>query len=203
MKTAVFADESGRAGPERGVRPPAADDVLRRLWTCPLRRNGLSIPAWKRGGIEISVGRTMSVAAEHVIREQAAAGVQRRHRLQHGWTVVLALGDLVALVLSYASTYVVANLIAPPAVTAPNWLLILLAAVAAPVWIGIFTGYHLYENDRQRISVASFDEVGDIFHALLAGSLGFLLLAQVLRRLENWWIYSALEASLFLAAAIV
>ena len=116
---------------------------------------------------------------------------------------MLAGGDVFALVISYSATYIVANWIAPPAVSAPMSLLIALAIVAVPVWVALFTAYHLYDNDNLRISTASFDELGSVFHALLAGSLAFLLLAQVLRRLENWWIYSALEAALFLSATIV
>ena len=116
---------------------------------------------------------------------------------------MLAGGDLVALVVAYTTTFVAANVIAPPAVVAPGWFLALVALVAAPTWLALFAAYHLYDHDNLRISVASFDEVGEVFHALLAGSLVFLLLAQVLRRLADWWIYSAVEAALFLTAAIV
>jgi exopolysaccharide biosynthesis polyprenyl glycosylphosphotransferase len=123
--------------------------------------------------------------------------------LKRGRTLILASGDLVALVLAYTATYIAANQIAPPAVDAPSWLMALLALLAAPTWIALFVAYHLYDHDNLRISVASFDEVGAIFHALLAGSLAFLLLAQVLRRLADWWIYSAVEAALFLTAAII
>jgi exopolysaccharide biosynthesis polyprenyl glycosylphosphotransferase len=124
-------------------------------------------------------------------------------RFARGRVWILAGGDLLALGIAYSATYVVANRVAPPAVTAPTWLLITLVLIAVPVWTAVFTSYHLYDNDHRRISVASFDEVGDIFHALLAGSLGFLLLAQILRRFENWWIYSALEAAFFLTGALV
>ncbi|MGH3112600.1 MAG: sugar transferase, partial [Gaiellaceae bacterium] len=123
--------------------------------------------------------------------------------LRRGRTFILAAVDLVALAVAYAATYIAANQIAPPAITAPGWVMVTLALVAVPVWIGFFTAYHLYDHDNLRISVASFDEVGDVFHALLAGSLVFLLLAQVLRRLADWWIYSALESALFLMAAVV
>jgi exopolysaccharide biosynthesis polyprenyl glycosylphosphotransferase len=116
---------------------------------------------------------------------------------------MLAGGDLIALVAAYTTTFVAANVIAPPAVVAPGWFLALLALVAAPTWLALFAAYHLYDHDNLRISVASFDEVGEVFHALLAGSLVFLLLAQILRRLADWWIYSAVEAALFLTAAIV
>ena len=40
-----------------------------------------------------------------------------------------------------------------------------------PVWIAIFTAYNLYERQNRSISLATFDEVGELFHALLAGSL--------------------------------
>jgi exopolysaccharide biosynthesis polyprenyl glycosylphosphotransferase len=131
------------------------------------------------------------------------AAADRRARFARGRVWMLASGDILALTVAYGATFVAGDQIAPPAVTAPTWLLITLALIAVPVWLAVFTSYHLYDNDQHRITVASFDEVGDVFHALLAGSLGFLLLAQVLRRLEDWWIYSALEAALFLIGALV
>jgi exopolysaccharide biosynthesis polyprenyl glycosylphosphotransferase len=116
---------------------------------------------------------------------------------------MLAASDLFALVVAYAGTYAAANAVAPPAVIAPTWFMVLLGLIAAPTWLAVLAAYHLYDHDAEQITVASFDEVGDIFHALLAGSLGFLLVAQVLRRVAEWWIYSALEAAFFLAAALV
>ena len=117
---------------------------------------------------------------------------------------MLAAGDLVALVTAYVITYVTAEQIGPlPAVSAPSWFLALVAVAAVPVWLAIFTAYHLYDNDNQRIAVASFDEVRDIFHAMLAGSLAFLILSQGLRYSFGWWIYSAVEAFIFLGTALV
>src|SRR5206468_1711314 len=119
-------------------------------------------------------------------------------------TWMLAGGDVVALAGAYAVAYWISSLLAPlPPVSAPTWLLAVIAVAAAPVWLAVFTAYHLYENDSLRISVASFDEVRDVFHAILAGSLGFLVLSQILRKLEGWWIYSAVEAVLFLVCALV
>jgi exopolysaccharide biosynthesis polyprenyl glycosylphosphotransferase len=142
----------------------------------------------------------MAIAAESSrIRTNALRG----RGLRRGRTWLLVVGDVAALAVSYAATYVAANRIAPPAVEAPRTLLLVLAFVAVPVWVSLFTAYHLYDNDNLRISTASFDELGDVFHALLAGSLAFLLLAQVLRRLEDWRIFSAIEALLFLMATIV
>jgi exopolysaccharide biosynthesis polyprenyl glycosylphosphotransferase len=124
--------------------------------------------------------------------------------LRRGRTTMLAGGDLVALVVAYAITYVTSEQIGPlPAVSAPSWFLALVAVAAVPVWLAIFTAYHLYDNDNQRIAVASFDEVRDIFHAMLAGSLAFLIASQGLRYLFGWWIYSAVEAFIFLASALV
>jgi exopolysaccharide biosynthesis polyprenyl glycosylphosphotransferase len=117
---------------------------------------------------------------------------------------MLAAGDLVALIVAYVITYVTSEQIGPlPAVSAPSWFLALVAVAAVPIWLAIFTAYHLYDNDNQRIAVASFDEVRDIFHAILAGSLAFLILSQGLRYSFGWWIYSAVEAFIFLGTALV
>jgi exopolysaccharide biosynthesis polyprenyl glycosylphosphotransferase len=124
--------------------------------------------------------------------------------LKRGRTTMLAAGDLVALVLAYTITFVTSEQIGPlPAVSAPSWFLVFVAIAAVPVWLAIFTAYHLYDNDNQRIAVASFDEVRDIFHAMLAGSLAFLILSQGLRYVFGWWIYSAVEAFVFLGASLV
>src|SRR4051794_17341955 len=96
-------------------------------------------------------GDGLAVAAEtRRIRTRAGRG----HGLRRGRTWMLAGGDIVALALSYAGTYVAANHIAPPAVSAPRSLLVLLAVLAVPVWAALFTGYHLYDNDGLRISTA-------------------------------------------------
>ena len=141
----------------------------------------------------------MNVAAERVAPVAAP-----RIGLKRGRTWILAGGDLVALLVAYVATYAVADRVGHlPPVSAPSWFLIGLAVVAVPVWVAVFTAYHLYENDSLKISVASFDEVRDIFHAMLAGSLFFLVLSQGLRHLAGWWVYSAVEAALFLISALV
>jgi exopolysaccharide biosynthesis polyprenyl glycosylphosphotransferase len=143
-----------------------------------------------------------SIPSDNVVElpgREPAGGALRRGR-----TTMLAAGDLVALLIAYVITYVTSEQIGPlPAVSAPSWFLAFVAVAAVPVWLAIFTAYHLYDNDNQRIAVASFDEVRDIFHAMLAGSLAFLILSQGLRYLFGWWIYSAVEAFIFLAAALV
>jgi exopolysaccharide biosynthesis polyprenyl glycosylphosphotransferase len=145
--------------------------------------------------------------ANIVIEERAelepAVPLTARGGFRRGKTSMLAAGDLAALTVAYAATYVAANAIAPPAVNAPSPLLLGLIFAAVPVWIAVFTAYHLYDNDALHISIASFDEVGSVFHALLSGSLVFLLAAQILRRAEDWRIYSAVEAALFLSVALV
>jgi len=88
-------------------------------------------------------------------------------------------------------------------VVAPGWALALLAVLAVPFWLAVFTAYKLYDNDARRITVSSFDEVGTVFHALIAGSLAFLVLDQVVRRTHDWRVYSAVEAAMFLSAALV
>ena len=141
----------------------------------------------------------MSVAVDPAV---AAPTAGARIGLRRGRTWILAGSDLLALVLAYAFTYVVAEQLAPPAVVAPTGALVVLALVAGPLWIAAFTAYHLYDNDHRRISIATLDEVQDVFHALVAGSLGFLILAQVLLRVADWRIYSAVEAALFTVAGL-
>jgi exopolysaccharide biosynthesis polyprenyl glycosylphosphotransferase len=125
-------------------------------------------------------------------------------RLVRGRSTILAVGDLTALVLAYAFSYAVSEQVGPlPAVSAPGWFLATVGIAAVPVWLAIFTSYHLYDNDNLRITVASFDEIRDVFHAMLAGSLVFLIVSQGVRYLAGWWVYSAVEAFLFMAAALV
>jgi len=145
----------------------------------------------------------MSTGVEQVIPATRAAS-RRGRRLGRGRTWILATGDLLALVVAYALAYLAAAWLGPlPPVSAPTWFLVLLAVTAVPVWLAVFTGYHLYENDALKISVSSFDEVRDVFHAMLAGSLGYLILSQGVRFLFDWWVYTAVEAALFAGAALV
>jgi exopolysaccharide biosynthesis polyprenyl glycosylphosphotransferase len=144
----------------------------------------------------------MTVGMENALAAMRSAAP--RALLGRGRTWILAGGDLLALTTAYAAAYVAAEWLGPlPAVSGPPWFLVPLAVAAGPVWLAIFTAYHLYDNDNLRISVASFDEVRDLFHAMLAGSLLFLVLSQGVRYLFEWWIYSAVEAVLFLSGALV
>ena len=77
------------------------------------------------------------------------------------------------LAIAYAISYLVADRIAPlPPVSGSAWFLVLVAVTAPFVWLAVFTANDLYDNDSLRISVSSFDEVRDVFHAMLVGSLG-------------------------------
>ncbi len=144
----------------------------------------------------------MSTGVDHVL--PATRTAPRRGRLGHGRTWILAGGDLVALTVAYVLTYVAADMLGPlPPVSAPSWFLTFLVISAVPVWLAIFTGYGLYEADALQISVSSFDEVRSIFHAMLAGSLGYLILSQGVRFLFDWWVYTAVEAALFISASLV
>ena len=126
----------------------------------------------------------------------------RRRSLSRGRTSMLVGADAVALAAALAITYGVAEALAPPSIIAPDWLIVLLALLALPVWIAIFTIYNLYERQNRSISLATFDEVGELFHALLAGSLLFLLLSQVLRRTIGAEIFFPVEAAMFLGTAL-
>jgi exopolysaccharide biosynthesis polyprenyl glycosylphosphotransferase len=143
----------------------------------------------------------MSAGMESAVR---APAVLSPRGLKRGRTWMLAAGDLVALTVAYAVSYLVADRIAPlPPVSAAPWFLLLVAVTAPIVWAGVFTAYHLYDNDNLKISVSSFDEVRDLFHAILAGSLGYLIVSQAVRYFFDWWIYAPAEAVLFLGAALV
>ena len=148
----------------------------------------------------VSGSRTVAGGLDGVARPTAA----RRAGFKRGRTWMLVAGDLTALTLAYAIAYLVSDRIAPlPPVSAPGWFLLAVAATAPIVWLAVFTAYHLYENDHLKISVSSFDEVRDLFHAMLAGSLGYLILSQGVEFFFDWWIYTAVEAALFLSVALV
>jgi exopolysaccharide biosynthesis polyprenyl glycosylphosphotransferase len=133
----------------------------------------------------------------------ASAG-GRAHRLRRGRTRLLVVGDLASLTVAYLICYVVAAQIAPLApVSASGWFLAALAATAPFVWLGVLTAYRLYDNDSLRISVSSFDEVRDLFQAMLVGSLIYLIVSQAVAHFFGWWIYTPVEAFLFMGAALV
>src|SRR4051812_13648155 len=144
----------------------------------------------------------MSASVDNVFRAPALTGTPRG--LRRGRTRILAAADLLMLGTAYPVTYAIADRIAPlPPASAPAWFLLLVAATAPVVWLGIFTSHNLYDNDSLRISVSSFDEVRDLFHAMLVGSLAYLILSQAVDHFSGWWIYTPVEAFIFLGVAIV
>jgi hypothetical protein len=117
---------------------------------------------------------------------------------------MLGAVDVLSLTLAYVITYALAAKVGTlPPVSAPTWFLVLLGVLAVPAWLSIFAGYGLYENDNLKISIASFDEVRDVFHAMLVGSLLLLIVSQGVRYAFGWWVYSAVEAAFFVTSALV
>ena len=93
-------------------------------------------------------------------------GARSAGGLRRGRARMLAATDTLALVLGYEATYLAANMISPPAVIAPTWGMVLLGSIAWPTWLLVFAAYRLYDNDGKRITVSSFDEIGDVFHEI-------------------------------------
>ncbi len=124
-------------------------------------------------------------------------------RLPRGRVRLLVAADLLSIGIALGVMTVVAESMAPPAYIGPSWALAIFAVVAPLGWISLFAAYRLYESQSRAISPNSFDEVTTLFHALLAGSLVYLLAGQVLRRAADWSVYTPVEAVLFLAVAIV
>jgi exopolysaccharide biosynthesis polyprenyl glycosylphosphotransferase len=126
-----------------------------------------------------------------------------RRALAHGRVWMLIGADLVSLGMGLVLTYSLAQALAPPAVIGPEWLLPPLAFAASLVWLVVFACYRLYEPQTRSIATSSFDEIAHLFHALLAGSLLFLLAAQALRRVTDISVFTPIEAVLFLSTMLV
>ena len=131
------------------------------------------------------------------------APARRRGGFSRGRVRLLIGADLAAILVSLAGTYALAEQIGPPAVIAPDWLLVLLVPVMTLAWLGIFGVYRLYEGQSRAIARKSFDEVSTLFNALLAGSLALLVVGQGLKKGFDVFIYSPVEAFIFLGLAIV
>ena len=137
------------------------------------------------------------------LRLTSSRATAARGRLGRGRVWGLLSVDVLAVWLSLAGTYVVAEQIGTePAVVAPGIVTVALAVVATLMWPALFAAYGLYERQTRAIAPSSLDEVADLFHALLAGSLVLLVLGQGARKSLDWAIYSPLEAAMFLAAAL-
>jgi exopolysaccharide biosynthesis polyprenyl glycosylphosphotransferase len=140
----------------------------------------------------------------------AAAGLphagslaDRGRGLGRGRVWGLLIVDLLAVWVAMAGTFLLAEQIGPPAVIAPGGVQIALAALATLLWPAVFAAYGLYERQTRAIAPNSLDDVPELFHALLAGSLVLLVLGQGLKKLADWFVYSPLEAAMFLGLALV
>ncbi len=131
------------------------------------------------------------------------ASARRQGGFKRGRVRTLIVADLIAIVVSLAGTYGLAEMIGPPAVIAPTWLLLALAPMISVAWLGVFATYRLYEGQSRAIARKSFDEVSTLFNALLAGSLTLLVIGQGLKKGFDVFIYSPLEAVFFLSLAVV
>ncbi len=146
---------------------------------------------------------TLRPALRVAPREQAKGhGREGRGGFSRGRVRVLITSDVIAIALALAGTYVLAEAIGPPAVIAPGWLLAALAPVVVFGWLAVFASYRLYEGQSRAIAPTTFDEVSNLFHALLAGSLVLLVVGQGLKKGFDVFIYSPLEALMFLSLAL-
>jgi exopolysaccharide biosynthesis polyprenyl glycosylphosphotransferase len=84
----------------------------------------------------------------------------------------------------------------------PHGIAPLFVLAATLLWPAIFAAYGLYERQTRAIAPSSLDDVASLFNALLAGSLVALVFAQGLKKTTGWFIYSPLEAAIFVGLAL-
>jgi exopolysaccharide biosynthesis polyprenyl glycosylphosphotransferase len=135
--------------------------------------------------------------------ERSRTRSRRPGGLARGRVRALVLADLLAIAVALAGMYVLAEIVGPPAFVAPDSVVLLGLGLAPVAWIAVFAAYRLYEAQSSAIAPASFDEVGNVLHALLAGSLLLLVVGQGLKRAADWIVYTPVEALFFLALALV
>jgi exopolysaccharide biosynthesis polyprenyl glycosylphosphotransferase len=151
----------------------------------------------------------MSVEAEPLTSGTAALRLSGSRASEargfgRGRVWALLIVDVVAVWIALAGTYLVAEQIGTePAVVAPRAAIVALAVGLSLLWPAVFAAYGLYERQTRAIAPSSLDEVADLFHALLAGSLGLLVMDQGFKKALDWALYSPLESAMFLAAALV
>jgi exopolysaccharide biosynthesis polyprenyl glycosylphosphotransferase len=142
----------------------------------------------------------MSVATTQPQTVAAPVTAVRRTR---GRAMLLAGGDLVALAVAYGLMRLVTGTVVISTTSVPVGVALALAVAAIPVSVALFAAYGLYDTDQRRIAVTSFDEATSIFHALLVGSVGLLVLDQLLRRVSDWRVSSAVQAVVFVGVGLV
>jgi exopolysaccharide biosynthesis polyprenyl glycosylphosphotransferase len=123
-------------------------------------------------------------------------------RPRRGRSWLLALGDLTGLTVAYLAMRLLTESLGLDTTDAPAWLGAGLALAAVPFAVALFAAYGLYDNDLRRVVVTSVDETGAIFHALLVGSLGLLMVDQGLRLMSDWRVSSALQSAVFVVIAV-
>jgi exopolysaccharide biosynthesis polyprenyl glycosylphosphotransferase len=116
---------------------------------------------------------------------------------------ILGACDLAGLACALALTFAVVGSADSASVGAPTPFVIGLAALCGPLWLILFTAYRLYDQENRRLTTASFDELRDLFHALLAGSLLFLLLEQLVIATSDWPFVSVVQVAVFVPTALV
>ncbi|MGH2969118.1 MAG: sugar transferase [Solirubrobacteraceae bacterium] len=137
------------------------------------------------------------------LRAVPQASAPRKRGFSRGRVRALLIADLLAIAVGLLGTFLLAEAIGPPALIAPIWLVIALIPVITLAWLAIFASYRLYEGQARKIAPTSFDEVANLFHALLAGSLLLLVVGQGLKKGFDVFVYSPLEALMFLSIAVV
>jgi exopolysaccharide biosynthesis polyprenyl glycosylphosphotransferase len=147
--------------------------------------------------------------AQHSIVEVAPEAIGTEHPagrrlagLVRGRVRILVAADLVALAIAITLVYVVADLMAPPSILADPGVAAGLLVAGWLGWVPIFLAYQLYERETRSIVPASFDEVTLLFHALLAGTLGYLLIAQALARFADVRVFTPIESVLMIAFSL-
>ncbi|HEX2046044.1 MAG TPA: sugar transferase [Gaiellaceae bacterium] len=142
----------------------------------------------------------MNVVTEELVSRRA---LREPRRLGHGRTWILAASDVAALAAAVVVAFLAASVLRPLEVDAPLLFLLTIAALAVPIWLTLFTAYRLYDQENRRLTTASFDEVRDIFHVLLAGSLLALLGSQVVEAASGWHLLTVVEVTAFVPSALL
>src|SRR3954447_10301302 len=150
----------------------------------------------------------MTVEAEPLTSGPAALRLPARateaRGLGRGRVWGLLIVDLVAVVLALAGTYVAADRVGTKApFIAPAGVLATLAVAMVAMWPAVFGAYGLYERQTRAIAPSSLDEVADLFHALLAGTLVLLVIGQVVKTALDALIFSPIQAAVFVGFTLI
>jgi exopolysaccharide biosynthesis polyprenyl glycosylphosphotransferase len=124
-----------------------------------------------------------------------------RGRREHVRTLIAV--DVVALALAFVATSFAPGIVGQTGIVAPAGAVAALIAASTIVWIGLFAAYRLYDGQFRRMAPRTLDEVGSLFHALLAGSLLQLVAGEVVARIAGWHVYTPLAALVFMGVAVV